>query len=363
MLRFRLGQDAINGRQHTQCPSRLTIGQRHSLRDNRDFQRLQGRLECVRDGSPSPHRTCPATSPAREPIGMHEPVVSIENHVCLYSSYFTQTRLPFFVRFYLEQLMPHFGRIVLLTNDDRALDQESVRWLAERHIELMPVKNEGYDFGMWQKALRRLGDLSACSRLCLANDSCICFAPLTDFFAWVGSSHAEAAGLVTSWEASKHLQSYLLVFSGRAIPVAREHILAMNMVDAAYDDIVGAGELGLSQALLAADIPLASRYAPDRTGSRNPSLLHCAALLDAGMPMIKRRMLNYLPRYLIKHAVTSGLGVSRQFYIARIQALHPGQQALMRQLFADLPPRNLGAEFKLWRQFLKHWLRLKLGQS
>lgn len=282
------------------------------------------------------------------------------DHVCLYSSYFTQTGLPYFVRVYLEQLLPHFGRIVLLTNDDRALDQESLQWLAARDIELMPVRNEGYDFGMWQKAIRRYPELAQSRCLCLANDSCLCFAPLDDFMAW--ASGTEAAGMVKSREDGEHLQSYLLVFSGRAIPVACQHVLAMNLADAGYDDVVHAGELGLSKSLTDAGIVLQARHLPDRHCDGNPSFLLCSALIDAGMPLIKRRLLNYPPRNLIRQAMDSGQGISRRYYMRRILARHPGQEALVERLFADLQPFDLKAAIRMWRQFLKLWLRRHLGQ-
>lgn len=284
------------------------------------------------------------------------PVRPDNDHVCLYSSYFTQTGLPYFVRVYLEQLLPHFGRIVLLTNDDRALDQESLQWLAARDIELMPVRNEGYDFGMWQKAIRRYPELTQSQRLCLANDSCLCFAPLNDFFTWAANSKAEAAGLVKSYERGEHLQSYLLVITGRAIAVAIQHIEALDLSATSYDTIVNDGEVGLSRSLLASGIPLQAYHTPDHVNTKNPAFVHSVMLIDAGIPLIKRKLLNYTPRFLIRHAVRSGHGISRLYYFQRILAKHPDREAQTRVMFEELPPISLGDRIWMHRQFIKFWL-------
>lgn len=285
----------------------------------------------------------------------------VRRGVCLYSSYFMQSSLPFFVRFYLEQLRPHFERIVFISNDDRDLDSDSVQWLADGGIELLLVRNEGYDFGMWQKALRALGDVSGLQRLCLSNDSCICFAPLSDFFGWAEAGGYEAAGLIQSKEQSLHLQSYLMVFSGRAVSLISDHILSLKVEGNDREYIVSEGEVGLSKMLLAQGVPLSSYF--DLDVDDNPSLFHCPTLIDMGMPMIKRRIFHYPQRHMIWRAVSLGRGFTRGYYIARVMRMCPEERVRISQLFADLPPRSLRAELKMWRQFLKCWIQLRLGRG
>lgn len=291
------------------------------------------------------------------------PVRPDNDHVCLYSSYFTQAKLPYFVRVYLEHLLPHFGRIVLLTNDDRELDHESLEWLRAREIELMPVLNEGYDFGMWQKVIRRYPELTGCRRLCLANDSCLCFAPLDDFMTWASASGTEAAGMVKSWEGAEHLQSYLLVFSGRAIAIATSHISNLAIDIANYDDIVHLGELGLSDALLTAGIPLHARYWDGGKEDGNPSFVHSSTLIEIGMPLLKRKLLINPKRHVIRQAMRSGQGISRRYYLNQLRTRHPGAEAVIARMFAELPQPSLSAKLKTWRQIFKFWLGMKLGGS
>lgn len=282
------------------------------------------------------------------------------NTICLFSSYFATSRLPFFVQFYLMQLKPHCARILLITNDDRTLDQSSINWLEQQNIELMLVKNEGYDFGMWQKAIRHLGDLAEYNRLCLSNDSCICYAPLDDFFGWLNRAKPRASGLVKSFEKSPHLQSYLLAFSEEAKSLVVNYLKNICLEKGDYDEIVKQGELGLSQKISSAGIELEGYFEPTQATDENPSFLYFMNLLDQGIPMIKRKLLGYPPGFLIKHAIRARLGIRRHYYIAKILAKYPERTETLKQLLANLPPYNVKEELKLWRRVLRYWLAIRL---
>lgn len=280
--------------------------------------------------------------------------------LCLFSSYFAGESLPFFVRYYLRTLRLHFDRIVFLTNDNRPLDDESAAWLAAHVDEILPVRNEGFDFGMWQKAIRHLGGLGGCRRVALVNDSCICFAPLDDFFRWADATDAPAMGMVRSNEIAPHLQSYFMLFSGAALPVVEKHVLGVDVVTAAYDDVVLRGELGLSAALRAAGIPLLARYSPEPDFDLNASFEYCDRFIDDGMPLIKRKMLQYPQGHLVKFAMQNGIGVHPTYYIRKIRARFPARVDELDRLLAGQFVPSRSRALQLARRVIRYWFIIRL---
>lgn len=273
--------------------------------------------------------------------------------ICLFSSYFCATELPFFVRFYLEMLRPHFTRIIFITNNDRKIDESSMLWLSGFVDDVIFVKNEGYDFGMWQKAIQYVGDLSECKRLGLINDSCICFAPLDDFFDWVNKEKLLAAGMVKSYEKKEHIQSFFVVLSGAAIQVAIKHVVEMKIEHMAYDAVVDEGELGLSAALLEAGICLSGKFGSMRNSFENPSFVNYLELFDGGIPLIKRKLLSYPPGlnplFLIWHTES----MRREYFIRKIMKRHIVPRDKLLKMFSNMPPRNFKKEILLYVRLLR----------
>jgi hypothetical protein len=282
--------------------------------------------------------------------------------VCLFSSYFQGTALPYFVRHYLAMLKPHFDRIVFLANDDREIDAESMAWLSGATDAVMLVRNEGYDFGMWQKAVREMGGLSAFSRVALVNDSCICFAPLDDLFRWLDAAGAPAAGMVLSNERFPHLQSYFLVLSDAAIPVVEHHLLSVGVVGAGYADVVRLGELGLSRALQDAGFRLEARYLPPPELLLNATLTCCYKFIDEGMPIIKRRSLRYPLGFVVRHAIKEGVGFHPLHYIRKIRALYPERAEEIDELFAGQFEASLAGSAKLHWRVARYWMVDRLAR-
>ena len=244
--------------------------------------------------------------------------------------------MPAYVRYWLTELHRHCDRVVLLSNDDKSLDDESRAWLAAQGIAYMPVRNEGFDFGMWQKALHAI-DVSDCERLVLANDSCILFAPLDDFFAWFDVQAIDVGGMLESQAYTRHLQSFFLAFSQPAIAHVRDFILARPVAGIAYDDIVGTFELGLSRSLIesgkfriAARFPVTPKQPLD-----DPSYFFVDALIDAGMPLIKKKLVSRQgPGSALRRLVIEGCDPTPEAQLARLQKRHGLGDARMAELFA-----------------------------
>ncbi|MES3040230.1 MAG: rhamnan synthesis F family protein [Pseudomonadota bacterium] len=264
----------------------------------------------------------------------------------------------------MDQLLPFSSHLLLITNNDRQLDDESQAWLAERSIELLYIRNEGYDFGMWQKALNHLTDLDQYEQLCLCNDSCICFASLANFFKWIDTTKPQAGGIVKSYEKTEHLQSYLMVLSGRAMSICINHIANMG-INSTYDynRIVSDGELGLSTALKNAGIFLHALYEPTLADNENPSYNYCAALIDQGMPMIKRKILGYPPGFLIKNSIKNNIGTRGNYYVRKIKLIHCRDTDIIEKLFSNPQKIKITQELRFIRRFTKYWIRIKIFKN
>jgi lipopolysaccharide biosynthesis protein len=136
--------------------------------------------------------------------------------ICLFSSYFNQPGIPYYVKFYLEQIIPYFSETIFITNE-KELDEESQYFLNVNNISLLKVDNEGWDFGMWYKAMAQL-DTTHYQQIALINDSCILFKEPVAFFDWLKQSDGDVCGVTDSNAINYHLQSYFLVFNQKAIP-------------------------------------------------------------------------------------------------------------------------------------------------
>src|ERR1035438_10245432 len=107
--------------------------------------------------------------------------------ICFFSSYFRDEKIPYYIKFYLEELTKHFSEVILLTNEKKILERD-IHYLQKTNIKLKFVANEGYDFGMWYKAMKQF-DILAYDRVGLINDSCVLFKKLDEPFDWINKSN------------------------------------------------------------------------------------------------------------------------------------------------------------------------------
>lgn len=275
----------------------------------------------------------------------------MHNITALFSSFFESSNIPDYIKYYLSSLKVNCTHVVFIKNNNPLLSADSERWLHDRSIEIFYVENDGLDFGMWQKALIKLGPKLS-DTLCLCNDSCILFKPLDSTFLYIKNKNHDAFGLVKSYETSEHLQSYFLVFKGKAKDKAVSYILSQDFSQKTYDYIVSNGEIGLSKHLINESFNLYSIYSSSASSSANPSFIFCDDLINRGMPMIKRKALGYPPGYLLRNFINEGKGLPSRSFSKSIMAA-TNYNSKIAHFITQEKKFSLREEIKLYRRILK----------
>ena len=208
--------------------------------------------------------------------------------ICFYSSYFTQDYIPYYVKFYLEELEKHFTEIIFLTNE-KTLKQDELDYLDQKKIRVKLVSNEGYDFGMWYKAFAEFPALDY-DRVALINDSCVLFKPLTNVFNWVHSNDFDYGGLVSSRSVALHVQSYFIIINKKAIKPVYDYFMENGLISD-YKKVIYTYEIGLSAYLRKLNLRVAAMFTSKKDiAAQNPSFLVIEEFIEGGMPMIKKKI-------------------------------------------------------------------------
>lgn len=209
--------------------------------------------------------------------------------ICFYSSYFTQDYIPYYVKFYVEELEKHFSEIVFLTNEKKILETEQT-YLKRKNITLKFVTNEGFDFGMWYKALKEYEPLNY-DRVGLINDSCVLFKPLTDVFKWIDENDFDYCGLVSSKSVALHVQSYFIVINKNAIKPVYDYFMQNGLISD-YKKVIYTYEIGLSANLRKQGLQVAAMFtSKNDIAAQNPSFLVIEEFIEGGIPMIKKKII------------------------------------------------------------------------
>ena len=163
-------------------------------------------------------------------------------------------------------------------------------FLNVNNIEILKVENEGWDFGMWYKAISQL-DASQYNQIALVNDSCVLFKTPLQFFDWLKHSDADVCGMTDSNAIHYHLQSYFLVFNQKVIPEMiayfNKHQLLKNV-----SEVIEIYEVGLCKTLMDKGFKLDACYSTkEYVGEFSPTFYLAEKLLKAGMPMMKKKIL------------------------------------------------------------------------
>lgn len=177
--------------------------------------------------------------------------------ICFFCSYYSGSSLPIYVRYYLTELTRHFTEVVLLTNEKTILPADT-DFLQSLNIPYRLYENEGFDFGMWHKALREY-DIEQYDRVGLINDSCILFKKLDFFFEWLESENVDYAGMTDCNAIQYHIQSYFLIINKTTIAPVKEYI-ERNGVVTNIKEVIKVYEVGLSQYLIGLGLKLTAYY-------------------------------------------------------------------------------------------------------
>ncbi len=209
--------------------------------------------------------------------------------ICFYSSYFTLDYIPYYVKFYLEELEKHFTEIVFLTNE-KELKETELAYLKKKNVTLKFVSNEGFDFGMWYKAFKEYPSLDY-DRVGLINDSCILFKPLDDVFKWINSNDFDYCGLVSSRSVALHIQSYFIVINKNAIKSVYDYFMENGLIND-YKNVIYTYEIGLSANLRKQGLKVAAMFtSKNDIAAQNPSFLVIEEFIRGGIPMIKKKII------------------------------------------------------------------------
>lgn len=177
--------------------------------------------------------------------------------ICFFCSYYNSPELPAYVRIYLSELKRHFTEVVLLTNE-KIIAPADLQFLASAGIPYRLYENEGFDFGMWYKALQEY-DITKYERIGLVNDSCILFKKLDAFFNWLEKENIDYAGMSDSNNIQYHIQSYFLVINKRAIALTKEYFQQYGIIKN-LKAVIETYEVGLSIHLYKAGLKLQAYY-------------------------------------------------------------------------------------------------------
>ena len=209
--------------------------------------------------------------------------------ICFYSSYFTQDYIPYYVKFYLEELEKHFTEIIFLTNE-KQLKETELAYLTKKNITLKFISNEGFDFGMWYKSFKEYKPLEY-DRVGLINDSCILFKPLDDVFKWINNNAFDYYGLVSSRSVALHVQSYFIVINKNAIKPVYDYFMQNGLISD-YQKVIYTYEIGLSAHLRKQGLQVAAMFtSKNDIAAQNPSFLVIEEFIRGGIPMIKKKII------------------------------------------------------------------------
>jgi hypothetical protein len=210
--------------------------------------------------------------------------------ICFFSSYFQGNQIPFYVKFYLEELSGHFSETVFITTDKDILPADK-SFLEKKNIQFMQVKNEGYDFGMWYKGLQKYNTTDY-DYIGLVNDSCILFKKLDTVFNFFNKEQPDYFGLTDTYLVDYHIQSYFLLVGKKAIPFVNDYFSKTGLIKE-LDNVIKTYEIGLSQYITKQGLTTKAFYSyTSENGKYNPTLINAKSLIEEGYPLIKKRIIS-----------------------------------------------------------------------
>ena len=208
--------------------------------------------------------------------------------VCIFSSYYKINKVPNYVIFWLEKLKPYFDKIILVTNS-RPINNYAL--MSKLGVDVIEVKNEGYDFGMWYKVMNDM-DMSDIGELCLVNDSTVLFKNIDKMMGDIRHKQADVVGVTDSNQYGYHLQSYFLYFKNSEVVSAMWGLFNENKIlHGDINFVINNYEIKLSNILLEKGFKLDSIYSYKKYNSENISVLNVKELIADGVPMIKKKIL------------------------------------------------------------------------
>lgn len=260
--------------------------------------------------------------------------------ICLFSSYYTGASIPYYIKYYLNDLKKYFTEIVFITND-KTLSEEDLSYLKDRNFSLMLVANEGFDFGMWYKAMKEFDPLKY-DRVGLINDSCILFKPLETSFEKINKSDWDYCGMISSRRMNYHIQSFFVIINKNAIQPVFDYFQKHGVISD-YKEVIRVYEVGLSEHLKRINLKLGALYfSKENIEEHNPSFLLIDELIKEGVPLIKKKIIFRSYRrgeYLT--LLRMNFNVDQDYYINLIHIANPTESLIdFKLVFKDFKRKN-----------------------
>jgi lipopolysaccharide biosynthesis protein len=154
--------------------------------------------------------------------------------------------------------------------------------------------NEGYDFGSWAVAMAAREELLDRPYVLVLNDSLVGpFAPLDEVIADFEQTTADAWGMVESNQFAPHLQSFFRGFRYGVLaePSMRRFWRDLRVVPD-KNNLIAAYEFGFTEFLLRHGFSATQfvHHSEVVGEGLNPTMYGWRALLDAGVPFVKREL-------------------------------------------------------------------------
>ena len=157
--------------------------------------------------------------------------------------------------------------------------------------------NLGYDFGSWSTGLGVFPQIRRAQRVLLTNDSLLGpFSDISCLLDWACSPGPDIRAMTMSYQIVRHLQSFFLCFHDGVLEDAAWRVFFNSIrVEPSKEEVVERYELGLSrhafeQAYSWDVFVAASDFG---TENSNPTIEGWRALLEAGIPFVKRTMMTH----------------------------------------------------------------------
>lgn len=210
------------------------------------------------------------------------------NAICFFASYFKGETIPYYIQVYLLELRKHFSELVLLASNEKIAEKD-LSFLTENKITLQKEKNEGYDFGMWYKAIQQY-DILNYDTVAFVNDSCVLFRSLNTFLSWAATEKADVLGITESHAVAHHIQSYFLCFRKPALPFVKAYFHKQG-IQPDLDKVIKLYEIGLSTELLSKGLKIAAFVSNNNYKGEFAPYYHCIhSHLQQGIPMVKKKI-------------------------------------------------------------------------
>lgn len=220
---------------------------------------------------------------------LRAPQLERGDNVCIFVSYASDSVMPAYSRFQARAWSKAGFRLIIVLNTDSFGDDPRADEL-DFASGILLRENRGYDFGAWATALQAMPAVRTASSVALANDSM--YGPLDTFEPMLDRMRAldaDLIGAVESLEFGRHFQSFLLIFSHRALNSDAfwnfwGRIKAGGRLIAVYRY-----ELGVMRTMERAGMRCTALFTSH--DNRNPTLTRWRELIQEGLPYLKIALL------------------------------------------------------------------------